>query len=303
MRASSGRWEAKRDALDGRPGGLILALETSGAEGSVAVASWVGSGIWGVDAAERGVGDASEEEGAGTPVGRLQVLARATLLREQEHAALLLPRVAELLEGLGAERSEVTGLVVGSGPGSFTGVRVAAATAKALAWALNVPLWAFSSLAGAVVSGEARGRGFVESGEAAVLSLGGPLPEVLRPRCVLFDARGDRVYAAAFRFAHGSLETLVAPKASTVFEMMDGIIPPGSLLMGEGAVKHRDLLQGAGHTVLPLPHGRPTAEGLLRLLELDPSTPPLADRGLWEPDYLRASGAEQLRKTRKEGEP
>ena len=44
-------------------------------------------------------------------------------------------------------RSDVRGIVVGAGPGSFTGVRVAAATALGLATGLDVPLYAYSSLA------------------------------------------------------------------------------------------------------------------------------------------------------------
>jgi hypothetical protein len=69
--------------------------------------------------------------------------------------------------------------------------------------------------------------------------------------------------------------------------------------MGEGALRHRAILEEAGHPVLGPPFGYPTAEGLIRLLSLDPETPPLEDPGRWEPEYLRASGAERIWKTRK----
>jgi tRNA A37 threonylcarbamoyladenosine modification protein TsaB len=163
-----------------------------------------------------------------------------------------------------------------------------------MAWALGIPLYALSSLVAAAL--------------APVTDRDDRLPPLdllagpLRPRCVLFDARGERVYGAAYRAAHGRLETLVEPIATTVTRMVDGIIPAGSILLGDGAVRHRDLLTGAGHVVLPAPAGHPSADGLLRRMELMPPPLPLDDPGRWEPEYLRASGAERLWKTRPRGD-
>ena len=242
----------------GVPDGLFLAIDTAGAEGSVTIGRL------------SGVSDRQPET-------RLEILAGTTLRADEEHSSLLLPRVQELLGEVGAGVGDLSGVVVGAGPGSFTGVRVGAATAKGLAWALNLPLWAFSSLAGAAADVE---------------------DDQLRPRVVLFDARGDRVYAAAYRVSRGSMGTLLAPRATTVGELLDGLLPPGALLMGDGARKHQALLQGSGTPVLPPPAGRPSASGLLRLLTLDAEAAPLDDLGRWEPDYLRESGAERMWKTR-----
>jgi tRNA threonylcarbamoyladenosine biosynthesis protein TsaB len=205
-------------------------------------------------------------------------LARVKLRDEDEHAALLTPAVDEVLNDAGARLSDLVALVVGSGPGSFTGVRVAAATAKALAWSLGLPLWAFSSLAGAAAAVE---------------------EEPTRPRMVLFDARGNRVYAAAYRLARGRLETLLEPVATDVDTILDHHLPPRAVLMGSGAFRHRDLFQASGSSVLRPPAGDPEAQGLLRLLVLTPEAQPVGDLGAWEPDYLREAGAERLRKERK----
>jgi len=235
--------------------------------------------------------------------GRLEVLARLSLRPEEEHASLLIPRIQALMEEVGADREELSGIVVGAGPGSFTGVRVAAATAKGLARALDLPLWAFSSLAAAAVVDGSGGSGTAidaPSPERREIGMEAPSTfDMIRSRCVLFDARGDRVYAGAYRVAGRGLETILEPRAATVGEMINGLLPPGALLMGEGALRHRAILEEAGHPVLGPPFGYPTADGLIRLLSIDPETPPLEDPGRWEPEYLRASGAERIWKTRK----
>jgi tRNA threonylcarbamoyl adenosine modification protein YeaZ len=280
---SNVRSSAVRDGNGGRDspfGGLLLAMDTAGREGSAAIATRKG-------------GDS----------GRLEVLARVSLRADEEHASLLVPRIQGLMEGIAADREELSGIIVGAGPGSFTGVRVAAATAKGFARALNVPLWAFSSLAAAAMEdGSARGAlGHAQPAwpvDRPESRLSSDF-DTMRPRCVLFDARGDRVYAAAYRLSGGRLETLMEPRASTLQEMLDGELPPGALLMGDGAVRHRAILEDGGHPVLPPPFGQPTACGLIRLLSLEPETPPLEDPGRWEPDYVRTSGAERMWKTRK----
>ena len=60
-----------------------------------------------------------------------QVLARTTLERQGDQAARLVPSIRDILSEAGVDRSEISGVIVGEGPGSFTGVRIAAATADA----------------------------------------------------------------------------------------------------------------------------------------------------------------------------
>ncbi len=254
-----------------RSGEPILAMDTAGREGSVAVGLFP-------DPPHPNPGSLPSAPGSRPPEG-MEILARRTLGADEEHASLLIPRIAEVLAEIGAEPEDLAGIVVGAGPGSFTGVRVGAATAKGMARAGGLPLWAFSSLAAAAA---------VEGREPS------------RPRCVLFDARGDRVYLGAYRLASHSLETLVEPRAATVSEVLEGLIPPGALVLGDGAYRHRALIEGGGHTVLPPPAGRPAADGLLRLLGLDANAQPLEDPSHWEPEYLRKSGAERMWKTRRE---
>jgi tRNA threonylcarbamoyladenosine biosynthesis protein TsaB len=61
------------------------------------------------------------------------------------HGEELLQHLDELLTETGNSRRDLTAVVVGTGPGSFTGLRIGLATAKTIAYALNVPIVGVSS--------------------------------------------------------------------------------------------------------------------------------------------------------------
>ena len=67
-------------------------------------------------------------------------------LVQREHAALLLSMVQGLLEEFAIKPKELDGVIFGQGPGSFTGVRIAAAAAQGLAVAANCGVQGVSSL-------------------------------------------------------------------------------------------------------------------------------------------------------------
>ena len=64
----------------------------------------------------------------------------------KRHFGGLFPSLDFLLKSLGTGKSNITGVAVALGPGSFTGLRVGLASAKGLAHALNVPIVGVSSL-------------------------------------------------------------------------------------------------------------------------------------------------------------
>jgi tRNA threonylcarbamoyladenosine biosynthesis protein TsaB len=241
------------------PGGIYLALETSGPLGSVALAR-----------------------------GR-EVIARTFLLRAQEQARRILPAIQEVLRAGGLEADALSGMVVGAGPGSFTGLRIAGATAKGMAHALGVPVWSLSSLAAAALSGRVLPRDVELEGWRRDAAQEGDDAA----HYVLFDARGERVYAACYELGReGRLGTLVGPEATSIGRILAGRVPAGAVFCGDGAVRHAERIRDAGHRVVGAPSGVPTADALVRLLaDGHPSQP--ADGSGWEPEYLKASSAER----------
>lgn len=220
---------------------MILAFDTSGPVGSVAVAA------------------------------ESDVLARAVMTRQGSHASALIPTIDAVLQDAGVDLAEIASVVVGEGPGSFTGVRVAAATAKGLCRALKVPLRAVSSLAAAALIAE---LGVV--------------------RYALFDARSERVYGACYKVGSAGMETLVPPHAGEVGDVLEARPPLGTVFTGEAAAKHRALIQEAGFSVAESAEHLTLADGLIGFLARSPETLPVQELSTWEPRYVRASSAERL---------
>lgn len=76
--------------------------------------------------------------GAGVIDGRL--LAAEAFEGRYRHSQELLPAVVRVIDRAGLRLADLAGLVVGTGPGAFTGLRVGIATAKTLAHELGVPI-------------------------------------------------------------------------------------------------------------------------------------------------------------------
>jgi tRNA threonylcarbamoyladenosine biosynthesis protein TsaB len=126
-------------------------------------------------------------------------------------AQTLLEDVDALLRQGGARPSDVDGLAVGVGPGSFTGVRVGLATARGLALALGVPAAGVSTLA------------------ALAAGAPGATPVIDARRREVFVLQGEaRVLAPA------ELE-----------------LEAGTVCVGNGAVRYREVLEAAGAEIPP----------------------------------------------------
>jgi tRNA threonylcarbamoyl adenosine modification protein YeaZ len=216
------------------------------------------------------------------------ILASRLLTARGEHARRLVPAIDAVLAEAGVTRSGLGGIVVGRGPGSFTGVRVASATARALAVGLRVPLWTHSSLAAGAASERTELPDAPEFGGEGDVP-GFPAEAAEWPRFVLLDARDHRVYAGCYLILDDAVETLVRPHATTVDQVVLGPLPRRVLFCGDGAMKHAAFLEDRGHLLLPPPVGFPTAEGLLRWHRRQADEQPVEPGSAWEPEYLRGS--------------
>jgi tRNA threonylcarbamoyladenosine biosynthesis protein TsaB len=187
-----------------------------------------------------------------TEVATSALVADGEVLGERvSRAVTLLEDVDALLRDSGRRRDELDALAVGIGPGSFTGVRVGLATARGLAFALD--LW---------VAG-------VSTLDALAAGAPGATPVIDARRREVFVLQGEpRVLAPA-----------------------DVELAPGTVCVGNGAVRYRAVLDGAGALIPPDGDERHLPRARFHAFLADEFKP--ADEV--EPLYLRVPDADRTR--------
>ena len=223
---------------------------------------------------------------ASAPDGRI---ARRHATGARRHAGLLGPLALETLGDLGLDLTLVDELLIADGPGSFTGIRVGAAWAKAVVMARGIPLFAASTLliraardagsqapkrvlgVGAAMRGEIFVAGYRVSSDRieevfapTVLPAGAPLPFEFDPEQI----RGDV----------GSVDLTQWPWAS-------GVDEPKSPSGTNRAIAPPERFIGS-------PDGLPDAVTLLGLATKEGGVRRIEHPGLWEPCYGRPSEAQ-----------
>ena len=202
-----------------------------------------------------------------------------------------LPLAMELLERVGRRPSDIGLVVVGRGPGSFTGVRIGMATAKGLAQGLGAPLVAVPTL-DAVAFGALRAASEAGAGDSVA---------------VVGDAMRQEVFAVRYRSGPAGalrLDPFAALKPADVARALSA--RGGRVaLAGNGLAKYGELLvQALGERALVLDESawRPTAAGLLAAaapaLVAAASHPDGYDPGVALPIYTRLSDAEEAEEAR-----
>ena len=124
----------------------------------------------------------------------------------------ILAAAARMLEEVGANPADVSAVVVGTGPGSFTGLRMGIAAARTLAFALELPLAGVSTL-DALAAGSPSALPVIDAGRREVFTFVGGVARAASP---------DELDVTA-----------------------------GTTCVGSGAIRYRALLEAAGATIPP----------------------------------------------------
>jgi tRNA threonylcarbamoyladenosine biosynthesis protein TsaB len=183
----------------------------------------------------------------------------SALVRDGEPLAERVSRPQSVLEDIdflhreaGVDQGEIEAIAVGTGPGSFTGVRIALATTRALAFALDVPAAGVSTL------------------DVLAAGVPGAVPVI--------DAKRGEVFALIDR----------RPRCLNPDEFT---VAPGTLCVGDGAVRYRAILEDQGAVIPPDQSDQhvPRARSLASLArDFGPAE-------AIEPLYLRVPDAERRR--------
>ncbi len=163
------------------------------------------------------VGVALADASAGT------VLSSRSVLTDRRHAEEITPMLAAVLAHASLEFDVIERIVVDVGPGRYTGMRVGIATAKALAFALGIPVEAVSSL------------------ELIGLGAGSALLEEYGSVFAVVDARRDQVFAQQVDRT-GPIGSPMVLSPTELIGMLPDRGVSSTLLVGDGADRYAEEL-------------------------------------------------------------
>ncbi|HEU4962573.1 MAG TPA: tRNA (adenosine(37)-N6)-threonylcarbamoyltransferase complex dimerization subunit type 1 TsaB [Bacilli bacterium] len=217
---------------------------------------------------------------------RGMLLGEASTYVSKNHSVKLMPLLESLLASLDVTPDQLQGIIVGRGPGSYTGVRIAVTAAKALAFALGIPLLGVSSLDAIAYQGQV--------GDALVVPM--------------IDARRKQAYTAFYETQNGLFVKLTEDRLETVDSIvkqvqsrmvvrrLDKSKPAQVLFLGDGAQNHREeLVERLGEKARFASFGQDVTRAAFLLevgiprIEAGESDDPHT----LEPEYLQLHEAEQ----------
>ena len=186
----------------------------------------------------------------------------------RQHAAKILSLVQEVLTLAALSLEDINGIIVGDGPGSFTGLRIGWAAAKGLAHERQLPLVAIPSLLGAA--------------HAAGVNVA----------AACYDALRGEVFGAVYAFENGQVNTIVAPELFTIPMLVVRTHRSPDLAVGDGAELDREtVVAWTGRAPIGIAALPPIAGSLVALVGYEGAQSPL-DRSLGEPVYGRPAEAQ-----------
>lgn len=201
-----------------------------------------------------------------------------TVNNKQTHSQTLLPMIEQVINMSGVALEELDAIAVSAGPGSFTGLRIGASTAKGMALALDKPIVSVPTLEGLAYR--------VGVSDAVV--------------CPMMDARRNQVYTGMYRIAHNIPECLLDQCAVPIEEIAEKINHLGErvLLLGDGVPVHMAFLEehlDAPYEVAPVHMNRQSAAAVAALGEIYFCEGRAEHAREHRPIYLRKSQAERER--------
>ena len=249
-----------RDTSDSR---IVLAFDTSTDMLACAVARWT----------------PLKSRGAA-----LEILASADRLCRRQANVELVGSVREALTKAGCGMSDVDAVLVGRGPGSFTGVRIGVATAKGIACGAGLPLFGASALDAMAWSA------WKNSIRGKLAVAGDAMRGEVYPGIYLLDDEG----------AHRTFPTETVLKVDAAIAEWSARADHAELtLTGNGLKKYLTKFEEAGFsTFAPEEAWYPSGEGLLRSAALAEHELGDGDPALVLPIYTRLSDAEETERQR-----
>ncbi|WP_194610010.1 tRNA (adenosine(37)-N6)-threonylcarbamoyltransferase complex dimerization subunit type 1 TsaB [Clostridium vitabionis] len=203
--------------------------------------------------------------------------AEYTLNMKKTHSQTLLPMIDGMMKMLDIDISSVDAIAVSGGPGSFTGLRIGAATAKGIGLAMEIPLVHVPTI------------------DAMAYTLYGASALI----CPMLDARRRQVYTGLYRYE--DTFTVVEPQRMTTIDRLAGELNRRGekvIFLGDGVDTCGDEIRArmtAPFSFAPAPSNRQRGAAVAALGEVMFREGKTVSAMEFAPDYLRKSQAERER--------
>ncbi len=221
-----------------------------------------------------------------------QVIGEYTINYKKTHSQTLLPMLDVMFRQLDMDISEIDAIAVSGGPGSFTGLRIGAATAKGLGLALNKPLIHIPT---------AEGMAYQMYGGEGVI-------------CPIMDARRSQVYTGIYAFdlegdisgeADRNFHVLEDQMAISIDELIEKLNQLGQVVtfIGDGVPVHKHVIAEkllVPYFFAPAHCNRQNAAAVGALGIVYYQEGRIQSAVDHQPDYLRVSQAERERAEREQ---
>lgn len=213
------------------------------------------------------------------------LLAEFTMNYKKTHSQTLLPMLDEMAKMIELDLNTLDAIAVAGGPGSFTGLRIGAATAKGLGLALKKPLISVPTV---------DGLAYNLCGTDKIV-------------CPLMDARRNQVYTGIYEFEGNKLIVLEPQMAVDIKEIAEKLNALGKevIFLGDGypvyAQKLLELMK-VPYLAAPAHMSRQRAGAVAALAMCYAKEGRMETAAEHQPDYLRLSQAERERAEKEKAE-
>ncbi|MBQ4524129.1 MAG: tRNA (adenosine(37)-N6)-threonylcarbamoyltransferase complex dimerization subunit type 1 TsaB [Lachnospiraceae bacterium] len=151
-----------------------------------------------------------------------KMIAELTMNNKKTHSTTLLPMIDQMIKMCEKDLADFDAIAVTRGPGSFTGLRIGAATVKGLGLAMELPVIPVSTL-------ECLAMNVSESNDII---------------CPIMDARRNQVYTAAYEVKDGRLQEVLKEEPMDIKDLIEKlkVLEKNVLFLGDGVAVYRNVI-------------------------------------------------------------
>lgn len=151
------------------------------------------------------------------------LLGEYTLNHKKTHSEKLMPLIELLMNELGLKIQDIDVIAISEGPGSYTGLRIGAAIAKSLSFALNIPI----------------------ANVPTTKSLAGNIYDLDKLIVPIMDAKAGRIYTGIYKWDEENLKTIKEQFPCNIDELVEILnkYEEQVIFNGDGSVNYRNIIE------------------------------------------------------------